>query len=177
MSRVANNPVVLPPSVEVRFDGQEVSAKGKQGELSLNVHVNIGVEQSENHLRIVARDNSKKTKALSGTMRALLANLVQGVDQGFEKKLELRGVGYRAQLQGRNLNLTLGYSHPVVYVLPEGINANVATQTEVVISGVDKQQVGQVAAEIRALRPPEHYKGKGVRYADEYVQIKETKKK
>ena len=177
MSRVANNPVVLPPNVEVQLNGQEVSAKGKQGELSLSIHVNIGVEKSEDHLRIVARDNSKKTKALSGTMRALLANLVQGVDQGFEKKLELRGVGYRVQLQGRNLNLTLGYSHPVVYALPEGIEAKVGTQTEVVISGIDKQKVGQVAAEIRALRPPEHYKGKGVRYADEHVQIKETKKK
>ena len=177
MSRVANNPVTVPSSVEVTLDGQHIRAKGKQGELSLVFHDNVSVEQSDGQLKVAVRDGSTKTKALSGTMRALLANLVQGVSEGFEKKLELRGVGYRAQLRGQDLHLTLGYSHPVVYKLPEGINASIASPTEVSISGIDKQKVGQVAAEVRSLRPPEHYKGKGVRYADEHVMLKETKKK
>ena len=177
MSRVANNPVTVPSGVEVTLDGQHIRAKGKQGELSLVFHDNVSVEQNDGQLKVSVRDGSTKTKALSGTMRSLLANLVQGVSEGFEKKLELRGVGYRAQLKGKDLHLTLGYSHPVVYKLPEGISANIASPTEVSISGIDKQKVGQVAAEVRSLRPPENYKGKGVRYADEHVMLKETKKK
>ena len=177
MSRVASNPVQLPSGVEVKFDGQSVTVKGSKGALEHNIHQSVEVKQEDNVLTFAAKDGSKTANALAGTTRALLNNMVVGVSQGFEKKLQLVGVGYRAQAQGNKLNLTLGFSHPVVYQVPEGVSVETPSQTEVVVKGFDKQQVGQVAAEIRGFRPPEPYKGKGVRYADESVVIKEAKKK
>ncbi len=177
MSRVAKKPVELPKGVEVTLNGQELSVKGAKGVLNLSVHPKVAVSQEENALKVVTRNNGRADVALAGTMRALLNNMVTGVSQGFERKLELVGVGYRAQAQGKTLNLTLGFSHPVAYAVPEGITIETPSQTEVVIRGIDKQKVGQVAAEIRAFRPPEPYKGKGVRYADERVVLKEAKKK
>ncbi|WP_100641174.1 50S ribosomal protein L6 [Marinobacter salexigens] len=177
MSRVANNPVVLPSGVEVKLNGQEISVKGSKGALDFSIHQAVEVKQEENLLRFAARDGAQKSRALAGTTRALVNNMVTGVSAGFERKLQLVGVGYRAQAQGTKLNLTLGFSHPVSYELPEGITAETPSNTEVVIRGIDKQQVGHVAAEIRAFRPPEPYKGKGVRYADEQVRRKEAKKK
>jgi len=177
MSRVAKNPVVLPSGVEIKLQGQEISVKGSKGSLAMNVHTSVEVKQEENVLTFAARDGGKQSRALAGTTRALVNNMVTGVSQGFEKKLQLIGVGYRAQAQGSKLNLTLGFSHPVVYELPEGVSVETPSQTEVVLKGIDKQVVGQAAAEIRAFRPPEPYKGKGVRYADEYVRRKEAKKK
>ncbi|PCM42842.1 50S ribosomal protein L6 [Marinobacter sp. ANT_B65] len=177
MSRVANNPVVLPSGVEVKLNGQEISVKGSKGALEFSIHQAVEVKQEENLLRFAARDGAQKSRALAGTTRALVNNMVTGVSAGFERKLQLIGVGYRAQAQGKKLNLTLGFSHPVEYELPEGITAETPSNTEVVIRGIDKQQVGHVAAEIRAFRPPEPYKGKGVRYADEQVRRKEAKKK
>ncbi|RBW48089.1 50S ribosomal protein L6 [Marinobacter sp. F3R11] len=177
MSRVANNPVVLPSGVEVKLNGQEISVKGSKGALQFSIHQAVEVKQEENLLRFAARDGAQKSRALAGTTRALVNNMVTGVSAGFERKLQLIGVGYRAQAQGKKLNLTLGFSHPVEYELPEGITAETPSNTEVVIRGIDKQQVGHVAAEIRAFRPPEPYKGKGVRYADEQVRRKEAKKK
>jgi large subunit ribosomal protein L6 len=177
MSRVANNPVVLPSGVEVKLNGQEISVKGSKGALDFSIHQAVEVKQEENVLRFAARDGAQKSRALAGTTRALVNNMVTGVSAGWERKLQLIGVGYRAQAQGKKLNLTLGFSHPVEYELPEGITVETPSNTEVVIRGIDKQQVGQVAAEIRAFRPPEPYKGKGVRYADEQVRRKEAKKK
>jgi large subunit ribosomal protein L6 len=177
MSRVAKNPVVLPDGVEFSLNGTTASLKGKQGALSMELNSEVGVEQAENRLTVKRRSNSRFATAVAGTTRALLANMVHGVTEGFEKKLELVGVGYRAQSQGKKLNLTLGFSHPVVFDVPEGITIETPSQTEVVIRGADKQVVGQVAAEIRRLRPPEPYKGKGVRYSDERVVLKEAKKK
>ncbi|MGO1658710.1 MAG: 50S ribosomal protein L6 [Marinobacter sp.] len=177
MSRVANNPVVLPSGVEVKLNGQEISVKGSKGALEFSIHQAVEVKQDENVLRFTARDGAQQSRALAGTTRALVGNMVTGVSAGFERKLQLIGVGYRAQAQGKKLNLTLGFSHPVEYELPEGITAETPSNTEVVIRGIDKQQVGHVAAEIRAFRPPEPYKGKGVRYADEQVRRKEAKKK
>ena len=177
MSRVANNPVVLPSGVEVKLNGQEISVKGSKGALQITIHQAVEVQQEESVLRFAARDGAKQSRALAGTTRALVNNMVTGVSTGFERKLQLTGVGYRAQAQGKKLNLTLGFSHPVEYELPEGITAETPSNTEVVIRGIDKQQVGQVAAEVRAFRPPEPYKGKGVRYADEQVRRKEAKKK
>lgn len=177
MSRVANNPVVLPSGVEVKLNGQEISVKGSKGALEFSIHQAVEVKQEENLLRFAARDGAQKSRALAGTTRALVNNMVTGVSAGFERKLQLIGVGYRAQAQGKKLNLTLGFSHPVEYELPEGITVETPSNTEVVIRGIDKQQVGHVAAEIRAFRPPEPYKGKGVRYADEQVRRKEAKKK
>lgn len=177
MSRIANNPVVLPSGVEVKLNGQEINVKGSKGALDFSIHQAVEVKQEENVLRFAARDGAQKSRALAGTTRALVGNMVTGVSAGFERKLQLIGVGYRAQVQGTKLNLTLGFSHPVVYELPEGITAEAPSNTEVVIRGIDKQQVGHVAAEIRAFRPPEPYKGKGVRYADEQVRRKEAKKK
>lgn len=176
MSRIANNPVVLPSGVEVKLNGQEISVKGSKGALQFTVHQAVEVKQEENELRFAARNSAKQSRALAGTTRALVHNMVTGVSAGFERKLELVGVGYRAQAQGKKLNLTLGFSHPVEHELPEGITAETPSQTEVIIRGIDKQQVGQVAADIRAYRPPEPYKGKGVRYADEQVRRKEAKK-
>ncbi|MDH5611181.1 MAG: 50S ribosomal protein L6 [Gammaproteobacteria bacterium] len=177
MSRIANKPVEIPAGVEVNVKGQTVSVKGKNGQMSIDVHEKVNVEHSDGVLHFSGREGVFGSVAMAGTMRSLTGNIVVGVTQGFEKKLSLVGVGYRAQAQGNILNLTLGFSHPVNYAVPEGISIDTPSQTEVVIKGMDKQKVGQVAAEIRAYRPPEPYKGKGVRYADEHVLRKEAKKK
>ena len=177
MSRVATNPILLPDGVELKVEGKRVTASGKMGELSYEVHESVHLVDEEGAITFAPKDESKEAKALSGTMRALLYNMVLGVSEGFQKKLELQGVGYRAQASGKKLTLQLGFSHPVEYEVPEGINLEAPSQTEIVISGRDKQQVGQVCAEIRAFRPPEPYKGKGVRYAGERVRRKEAKKK
>ncbi|HHH43964.1 MAG TPA: 50S ribosomal protein L6 [Gammaproteobacteria bacterium] len=177
MSRVAKKPVELPKGVEISINGQAITVKGSKGSLSRDIHASVGISQEDNVLSFAPKDGSKTAMALTGTTRALVNNMVVGVSQGFEKKLELVGVGYRAQAQGQKLNLTLGFSHPVDYVVPEGVTVETPSQTEVVIKGTDKQQVGQVAAEIRAYRPPEPYKGKGVKYADEVIVRKEAKKK
>ncbi|MFP8966423.1 50S ribosomal protein L6 [Pokkaliibacter sp. CJK22405] len=177
MSRVAKKPVVIPAGVEVKLAGQELTVKGKNGQLSLTVHAAVEVQQADGQLQVVARDGGVQSKALSGTTRALLNNMVVGVSEGFERKLELVGVGYRAAAKGDVVSLTLGFSHPIEYKLPAGVTAECPSQTTVVLKGVDKQQIGQVAAEIRAFRAPEPYKGKGVRYADEVVRRKEAKKK
>lgn len=177
MSRIAKEPISLPQGVEFSQSGMTVSVKGSQGSLSMELNSEVEVSQDEAVLSVKPRSGSRFSTAIAGTTRALLANMVRGVTEGFEKKLELRGVGYRAQAQGSKLNLTLGFSHPVVYEVPEGVSVETPSQTEVVVKGTDKQKVGQVAAEIRRYRPPEPYKGKGVRYADEHVVIKEAKKK
>lgn len=177
MSRIANNPVAVPASIEVKEDGQLLTVKGPKGSLEHRVHDLVQVSREEGELKVSALDTSKQANALAGTTRALLNNMVIGVNEGFEKKLELVGVGYRAQAKGKVVNLTLGFSHPIDYQLPEGVTAETPSQTEIVIKGNNKQQVGQVAAEIRAFRPPEPYKGKGVRYTDEHVVRKEAKKK
>ena len=175
MSRIGNNPIKLPAKVEVTIAGGEISVKGPLGSLSRRFGPTVSIEQSGDTLTFKAAN--VEASAMHGTMRALVANMVKGVTDGYQKRLTLVGVGYRAQVAGDKLNLSLGYSHPVVHQLPKGIRAEVPVQTEIIVKGVDKQQVGQVAAEIRAYRPPEPYKGKGVRYADERVVIKETKKK
>ena len=177
MSRVAKSPVVIPAGVEVKFGTDVLTIKGKNGELSLPLSQDVTIALEEGQLTFAPTNDSKQANAMSGTVRALVNNMVKGVAEGFEKKLQLIGVGYRAQAQGNVLNLSLGFSHPIAYELPEGVTAVTPSQTEIVISGADKQKVGQVAAEVRAYRPPEPYKGKGVRYADEKVVIKETKKK
>jgi large subunit ribosomal protein L6 len=177
MSRVAKAPVQIPAGVEVTVAADKLSIKGKQGQLELNVHSSVNIQKEENVLTFAPKSNDKQANALAGTFRALVNNMVTGVSVGFEKKLILQGVGYRAKTSGNTLNLTLGFSHPVDYELPAGVTAETPSQTEVVIKGIDKQQVGQVAAEIRGYRPPEPYKGKGVRYADENVRRKEAKKK
>lgn len=176
MSRIANNPITIPAGVEINVNGNTVKVKGKKGEMTHQAHNLVSVTQEEDVLKLAARNNSKSANALSGTTRALLQNLITGVTEGFEQKLEIIGVGYRAQAQGKVLNLTLGFSHPVEFAIPEGITIETPSQTEVVIKGVDKQQVGQVAANIRNYRPPEPYKGKGVRYANERIIRKEAKK-
>ena len=177
MSRVASTPIPLPDGVELKVEGKRVTASGKMGELSYTVHELVRLVDEEGGITFMPEDESKEAKALSGTMRALLYNMVVGVSEGFQKKLELQGVGYRAQASGKKLTLQLGFSHPVEYEVPEGINLEAPSQTEIVISGRDKQQVGQVCAEIRSFRPPEPYKGKGVRYSGERVRRKEAKKK
>ena len=177
MSRIANSSVSIPSGVEVTLSSQELSIKGSKGNLSLTLHELVEIKQEESELKVAAVDSTKKSHALSGTFRALVSNMVVGVSQGFEKHLELLGVGYRAQAQGRKLNLSLGFSHPVEYQVPEGIEIETPSQTQVIVRGIDKQLVGQVSAEIRAFRPPEPYKGKGVRYLNEYVKRKEAKKK
>ena len=177
MSRVAKSPVTLPSGVEVTLNGQSVAVKGGKGSLELNVHTSVEVKKEESVLTFAPRDGSKQSMALAGTTRALVNNMVVGVSQGFEKRLLLQGVGYRAAVKGNVLNLSLGFSHPVDYELPEGITAECASQTEIVLRGIDKQALGQAAAEVRGFRPPEPYKGKGVRYADEVVRRKEAKKK
>jgi large subunit ribosomal protein L6 len=177
MSRIAKQPVELPKGVEFQQSGTVVTIKGGKGSLSMDLNTEVQIAQDEGVLSIAPRSGSKFAIAMSGTTRALLANMVIGVTDGFERKLELVGVGYRAQAQGNILNLTLGFSHPVVYNVPEGVSVETPSQTEVMIKGTDKQKVGQVAAEIRGFRPPEPYKGKGVRYADERVVLKEAKKK
>ena len=177
MSRVANQPVSVPSSVEIAENGQQVTVKGPKGTLEHTIHGLVQMERGDAELTFTARDESKAANALAGTTRAVINNLVIGASDGFEKKLELVGVGYRAQAKGAVLNLTLGFSHPVDYAVPEGVTVETPSQTEILIKGCDKQKVGQVAAEIRAYRPPEPYKGKGVRYADEVVVRKEAKKK
>jgi large subunit ribosomal protein L6 len=177
MSRIAKEPVALPKGVEFKQDGNIVTLKGAKGTLSLELNSEVELKEDDGNLQITARSGSRFSTAISGTMRALLANMATGVSEGFERKLELVGVGYRANAQGNKLNLSLGFSHPVVHEVPEGISVETPSQTEIVLRGADKQRVGQVAAEIRRYRPPEPYKGKGVRYAGEHVVIKEAKKK
>ena len=177
MSRIANNPVPIPEGAQVKMEGQRLEIKGTKGSMEMNVHEYIGVLEQDNTLQIEVKSNEREALALAGTTRALVSNMVLGVTQGWERKLLLQGVGYRAQAQGKKLNLQLGFSHPIEYQLPEGIDVVTPSQTEIVVSGVDKQLVGQVSAEIRAFRPPEPYKGEGVRYADEHVRRKEAKKK
>ena len=176
MARVLN-PIAIPQGVEVTVSGQKVTAKGAKGTAEHDVHPSVEVAQDAEAMRFSPRDGDVSAFALVGTTRALVNNILTGVSAGFERKLELVGVGYRAQAQGKVLNLTLGFSHPVAYEVPEGITIETPSQTEVLVRGIDKQKVGQVAAEIRAFRPPEPYKGKGVRYADERIVRKEAKKK
>lgn len=178
MSRVASNPIVLPKGVEITVSGQQVQVKGGKGNMSLAVHESVAILQNDSQLTFAGKkEDDKQGDALAGTMRALVNNMVTGVSTGHERRLQLQGVGYRAQAQGKKVNLQLGFSHPIEYNLPEGVTAETPSQTEIIISGADKQLIGQVCAEIRAFRPPEPYKGKGVRYADEYVRRKEAKKK
>ena len=178
MSRVGKKPINLPKGVDVSINGSKVLVKGTKGQLSLDIHPFVSIENNEGVIKVRANDeNSLEHNALSGTRRALINNMVIGVSQGFEKKLQLVGVGYRAQAQGQKLNLSLGFSHPIEFSAPSSINIETPSQTEIVIKGTDKQLVGEIAAKIRAYRPPEPYKGKGVRYADEQIIIKETKKK
>ena len=175
MSRVAKNPVDLPSGVEVKMSGRNIQVKGPKGELSLDLHPTVDMVHEDNQLRLAATTEDS-AMAMAGTMRALVSNMVTGVSVGYEKKLTIVGVGYRAQAQGNTLNLSLGFSHPVVYQIAKGVSVETPSQTEVVVSGTDKQLVGQTAAEIRRFRPPEPYKGKGVRYADEQVRRKQAKK-
>jgi large subunit ribosomal protein L6 len=177
MSRIAKEPVELPQGVEFKQEGNVVTLKGGNGSLSLELNNEVVLTQTDNVLQIAPRSGSRFSTAVAGTMRALIANMVTGVTSGFERKLQLVGVGYRAQVQGKKLNLTLGFSHPVVHDVPEDVTVEAPSQTEIVIKGADKQKVGQVAAEIRSYRPPEPYKGKGIRYFDERVIMKEAKKK
>lgn len=176
MSRVANNPVDLPSGTEFSITKGTITIKGSKGEIQHSLHPQVSVMQDGSQLRMAVNDESKSANALAGTTRALLQNIVTGVNVGHERKLTIIGVGYRAQVQGKVLDLTLGFSHPVKFAIPEGITIETPSQTEIVVKGMDKQQVGQVAANIRAYRPPEPYKGKGVRYDDEHVVRKEAKK-
>jgi large subunit ribosomal protein L6 len=175
MSRIGNNPIKLPPKVEVTLAAGEITVKGPLGTLTRNFGETVSIEKVGEQLVFKARN--AEAGAMQGTLRALVANMVKGVTDGYQRKLTLVGVGYRAQAAGDKINLSLGFSHPVVHTMPKGIKVETPAQTEIVVKGIDKQAVGQVAAEIRAYRPPEPYKGKGVRYADERVLIKETKKK
>ena len=177
MSRIANYPVHLPKGVEASISSENVSVKGPLGSLSQTVTEDVRIERDGDKLLFKAANDSRQANAMSGTLRALVANMVEGVTKGFVRKLTLVGVGYRAQAQGDKLNLSLGFSHPVVHAMPDGVKVETPTQTEILIKGFDKQAVGQVAAEVRNYRPPEPYKGKGVRYANETVVLKETKKK
>jgi large subunit ribosomal protein L6 len=174
MSRIANAPIELPKGVEFSHSDGAVKVKGSNGALEMQVHPSVSLSVDDGVISVAPREDG--TMSMAGTMRALIANMVHGVTEGFQKKLELRGVGYRAQVQGKKLNLQLGFSHPVEFDVPEGVTVETPSQTEVVVKGSDKQLVGQVAAEIRAFRPPEPYKGKGVRYLDERVVMKEAKK-
>jgi len=177
MSRIAKYPVVIPDKVDVTVGEGELTVKGPLGTLKQRIARDVVVKRDGDKVTFAAGNETKAANALSGTMRAIVANMVHGVKSGFEKRLSLVGVGYRAQAQGNKVNLTLGFSHPIVHALPEGVKAETPTQTEIVIKGVDRQKVGQVAAEIRAYKAPEPYKGKGVRYTGEQVSLKETKKK
>ena len=177
MSRIAKNPIALPKGVEVTLATGSISVKGPLGTVARATDPNVGIQKEGEALVCKALGNSRHANAMSGTLRALVANMVTGVTRGFEKKLALVGVGYRAQAQGDKLNLTVGYSHPVVHQMPKGIKVATPTQTEIVVSGIDKQLVGRIAAEIRDVKPPEPYKGKGVRYTGEAIVLKETKKK
>lgn len=177
MSRIARNPVALPKGVDVSIDAEKIQVKGPLGAIARSLDPNVAVEKDGDQLKCKALGNSRHAVAMSGTMRALIANMVAGVTSGFERKLQLVGVGYRAQAQGDRLNLSLGFSHPVVHLMPKGVKVVTPTQTEIVISGIDKQLVGLTAAKIRDYKSPEPYKGKGVRYANETIVLKETKKK
>lgn len=177
MSRVAKNPVVIPSKVEVLLSPEQIQVSGPLGKLMHPLTDAVSLQRDGDSVTFSAVNDSQHARAMSGTLRALVANMVQGVSQGFTRKLTLIGVGYKAQAQGAVLNLDLGYSHPIVHKMPSGVTVETPSQTEVILKGVDKQAIGQVAAQIRAYRPPEPYKGKGVRYADEVVTIKETKKK
>jgi len=175
MSRVAKKPISIPKGVEVNISGRQVSVKGPKGALAMDIHPAVTLNQEDGELQLAPAND--EARAMAGTMRALLNNLVVGVSNGFEKKLSLVGVGYRAKSAGSTISMTLGFSHPVDYALPEGVKAETPSQTEIILKSADKQLLGQVAAEVRAFRPPEPYKGKGVRYSDEYVRRKEAKKK
>ncbi|MDO4642349.1 MAG: 50S ribosomal protein L6 [Cardiobacteriaceae bacterium] len=177
MSRVGKQPISIPKGVDVFVDGKEITIKGSKGKIRLLLHDFVNVEYDSSVIKTLPIKEESEFWAMCGTMRALINNMVIGVSQGFEKKLQLIGVGYRAQVQGQKLNLALGFSHPVEFAIPDGIVIETPTQTEIVIKGSDKQQVGEVAAKVRAYRPPEPYKGKGIRYADERIIIKEAKKK
>ena len=177
MSRIAKKPVEIVSGAEININGQTVTAKGKVGSLSLDLHKAVSIKQDDGVLIFSPNDESKGSMAMAGTMRSLVNNMIVGVTEGFAKQLQLVGVGYRAQMQGKVLDLSLGFSHPVKYAIPEGITVETPSQTEINVKGADKQKVGQVCAEIRAYRPPEPYKGKGVRYSDERVIRKEAKKK
>ena len=177
MSRIAKAPIALPSGVDININGSSLTVKGSKGELSFELNSAVGLEVADNLIHIKWDKNDKVAQAQAGTARAIVNNMVTGVTAGFEKKLTLVGVGYRAQAKGNTLGLSLGFSHPVDYEAPAGITIETPTQTEILVKGTDKQKVGQVAAEIRAYRPPEPYKGKGVRYADEHVVRKEAKKK
>ena len=177
MSRVANSPITLPSGVSVTQNGDDFTVKGGKGSLSLVVNSAVEVKQEDSVIKVAARDGSQTARALAGTMRSLINNMVVGVSAGFEKKLILNGVGYRAKASGKVLNLTLGFSHPIDYALPEGVSAETPSQTEIVLKSTDKQALGQAAAEIRGFRPPEPYKGKGVKYAEEHIRRKDAKKK
>ncbi len=177
MSRIANNPIVVPQNVNLNIDGKSFLIKGSKGELSYQIHESVDFSFDDNTLKFSWDDKDKKAKSQAGTSRAILNNMIQGVANGFEKKLALVGVGYRAQVKGKVLNMTLGFSHPIDFPIPEGITIETPSPTEIIIKGIDKQKIGQVSAKIRSFRPPEPYKGKGVRYADEYIARKEAKKK
>jgi large subunit ribosomal protein L6 len=177
MSRVAKSPITLPKGVETAIAGSAVTVKGSKGSLNIDLHSDVQIEQDGNVLRVSAKNGSRQADALAGTFRALINNMVVGVSEGFQRKLQLQGVGYRAKAQGNVLNITVGYSHPIDYELPAGVSAETPSQTEIVLSSTDKQLLGQVAAEIRDFRRPEPYKGKGIRYTDENVYRKEAKKK
>ncbi|MEE4246644.1 MAG: 50S ribosomal protein L6 [Kangiellaceae bacterium] len=177
MSRVAKSPISLPSGVTVNINGQEVTVKGSNGELKRVLHDAVEIQQEDNVITFSPKEGADNATAFAGTMRSLVNNMVVGVSSGFEKKLQLVGVGYRAQAKGKSLSLTLGFSHPVDHAIPDGITVETPSNTEVVVKGADKQLVGQVAADIRAYRPPEPYKGKGVRYVDEHIRRKEAKKK
>jgi len=177
MARAEKNPVEIPSGVDVSISGQDVTVKGSKGTLAQTIHGTVELSKDDNLVRFKPLRKDKNAQAQTGTARALIRNMIVGVSDGFEKKLNLIGVGYRAQAQGNKLNLSLGFSHPIEYQMPEGISVETPSQTEIVIKGINKQVVGQVAAEIRAFRPPEPYKGKGVRYSDEHVVRKEAKKK
>ncbi len=177
MSRIANEPVTLPGGVEVTLTADAINVKGGKGSLSLAANALVAIEQGESELTFAPKSRDRKANAMAGTMRSLVNNMVIGVSTGFTRDLQLQGVGYRAAGDGRKLNLTLGFSHPIAYEIPDGVEIQTPQPTVIQVSGIDKQLVGQVSADIRSYRPPEPYKGKGVRYADEYVKRKEAKKK
>ena len=177
MSRIGKQPVTVPSGVTANIDGGNISIKGPKGELSLALMDEVSVEMEDAGIKVTPRDSSKRARSMWGMQRTLIKNLVDGVTEGFKKELELRGTGYRAQMQGKSLKLMLGLSHDVIFEAPEGVDMSCPSQTEVILTGVDKQKVGQAAAKIRSFRPPEPYKGKGIRYKDEYVFMKEGKKK
>ena len=177
MSRVAKSPITLPKGVDIQLAGQDMTVKGSKGVLNLRLSERVAIEQKDDEVNVSPKIDDRASWAMAGTTRALISNMVSGVSEGFNRKLELVGVGYRAQAKGKVLSLSLGFSHPVDYAVPEGIEIVTPTPTEIVVSGCDKQKVGQTAAEIRAYRPPEPYKGKGVRYSNEHVVRKEAKKK